>query len=287
MNAKRKTQSSSTLTKNAALNAAKKIINEWDAWLRQEGPTRSWQGEQVKIVSAQLDYTIRTECDSTADAEFDDVEEAARGLVLRLDEVAYTFQRWVQNASMSLRSAPPWGSDELHRVIDHLRNQLRKSNLPPPPPIEQLNRQNVSPVQIANMYGWKNEEDGSADVQRVFEEMSKPGTQFDPKTWVHPSEAVALREINENWKARQPREKLFPLDSSEQQPRPKPEPMTMDQLIDARAPVEQIMRLTGMDEDIVLDRAKEMGVELTERFIRPATPGAALQEQMEQASQSE
>ncbi|QDV26341.1 hypothetical protein [Aureliella helgolandensis] len=251
-----------------AINAAKKILVARQAWNEQDGPNIFWQGAQSKQISEAFDEAIRTACDSTADAD-SEVEDSARALLLCLDDVAYSHQKWLQDASMGLPTAPPRGSDQLHRVLDRLAEQVKQSSLPLPPPIEQLQKQKVSPNQIALIYGWKLE-DGSPDAQKVFEEISKPGTHFKPKTWVHPAVKSIQAETDRRWTVREPRSRLFLLHSDG---RPagaepsNPQIPSLDELLDVRAPVEQIMRLHQMTEEDVLEAARVAGVDLQERYI--------------------
>jgi len=264
------------------LNAARKIVAARQRWNQQDGPNIQWGGGMTKQVSEDLDMTIRTACDSTAD-EGDEIEAKARGLQLSIDDVAYSHQKWLQDASMGLPTAPPRGSDQLHRVIDRLEEQLKSSDLPSPPPIAQLIAQKVSPNQIAIIYGWKTV-DGSPDAQKVFEEMEKPGTHYKESKWVHPANKAIERETEQRWAARSPRSRLFGLQANGvsigDEESAKPQIPSLDQLLEVKAPVEQIMRLHSMTEEEVLEAAAIQGVDLKVREIKPANATVAHHERM-------
>lgn len=262
------------------LNAANAIIKARQRWNQQDGPNIIWQGALTKQISEDLDVSIRQSCDRTADADQDEVDEKGRELMLCLDDVARSHLKWMQDASMGLPTAPPRGSDQLHRVLDRLEVTIKTNDLPLPAPIEQLQKQGVSPNQIAIIYGWKTD-DGAPDAQKVFDEIAKPGTHYKPKSWVHPALRAIKAEVDLRWSTREPRPKLFGHTTrKESEPLTAPPVPTLDELIELRAPVQQIMRLHDMSEADVLEAANAMGVELTERYVKPGSPAAALQERM-------
>lgn len=259
------------------VKAAKQILSAREKWGLQEGPLVHWGGGQRKAISVEFETAIKECCDSTSDAG-KEVEEKAKRLVLAFDDVAKFFRKWIQDASMQQPTAPPGGSDELVRAIDRLEQALHVPDLPLPPSIAQLKVQKVSDSQIAIIYGWRDEH-GFGDSRKVREELAKPGTHFNPKTWVHPSFASQQADIDRFWQAREPRPRLFDVVVTQQPAKEQIIP-SVDELIKLRAPIAQIVRLHGLTEDQVREEARKRDVDLEERFIRPGNAKVAHHERM-------
>lgn len=262
-----------------ALNAAKALLNAYQAWQSQEGPHVPYDGAMVKGISERLDRVIRQACDNTADCG-DPVDEKARPFVLIFDDLAVAFLKWIQDASMQLPTAPPRGSTDLHNAIDRMAKLFESHNYPKPVPLKQLLEiQMVSPRQVAIIYGWKLP-DGSPDVTKVFEEQASPGTHYNSETWVHPARKAIEAEFTKEWAQREPRSVMFR--QLDEKPSSKPNVPTLDELFAANAPKAQIMRLHRLSEEEIEIIAQERGLSLVgERFIIPANETVAHQERME------
>jgi hypothetical protein len=132
--------------------------------------------------------------------------------------------------------------------------------------------------QIAKKYGWKDEQ-GHPDLIRVHQAIQDPDAfdaAFDASTWVHPVYATIEAEVAREWEGRQPRPRLFQRDTEEVA---KPAPPTIEEMIKARAPAQQIANVHKISLDEVNATAELMGIDLTaERFVRPATDGGLQQE---------
>ncbi len=267
-----------------AINAVKKLTQAYQSWMQQEGPHVPYNGAVVKGISEDLDNTIRKTCDAMADDRGPEgileVDVKARPFVQVFDDIAVAFLKWIQDASMQLPSAPPRGSSDLHNAIDRLSALNKSHNHQLPPPIKQLLEvQHVSPRQVAIIYGWKTE-DGSPDVQKVFEEQATPGTHYKSEEWVAPALKAAQAEFEAQWADREPRPVMFKqLEAKPQGEAPKPP--SLDELFAAKAPKAQIMRLHKLTEEEVEFHASERGLSLVgERFIIPANEAVAHQERM-------
>lgn len=266
------------------INAAKSIVSARRKWLEQDGPNVVWQGHLCKTISAELDAAIRNGCDLVAD-DGKEIEEKAKALLLIFDDLSASFLKWLQDASVQLPSAPPMGSDVLVRTLDRLEQQLQVKDLPLPPPVAELDKRRVTANQIANIYGWKLE-DGSPDTQKVYDELAKPGTHFDPKTWVHPAVASQQAEVDRLWQNRSPRTKCFSLTAEQSTKQPGQIP-SVEELIDLRAPIAQIVRLHGLTEEQVRAEAAKRNIDLEARYIQPANPDVAHHERMDDLDQIE
>lgn len=259
--------------------ACREVVRAWQKWREADGPYRNIGGHNTKVISKEFDATIREIINGTADAKYGedgkletrDVEPQARSMVMLLDQLGYAFRKWLQDVSLGLSSARPTGSDEFDNALKRIEELLNTRKLQPPEPVAALVARSASPQQIAKKYGWKTE-DGSPDVRKVHEEIANPGTHFNEKEWVHPAEVALNREVAMLWATREPRVALFP--DMEDVNAPKPVVRSIEELITARAPVEQIARLHKVDADDVLELAKDMGVDLTApRFVLPVTAG--------------
>jgi hypothetical protein len=249
------------------LNAARSLINAYDEWHQADGPHAGWRGMTVKAISQKLHVAIQNACDATADTGYS-VEGAARKYVLIFDDLAAAFTRWIQEASLNQDTAPPRGNSEIHTAIERLKAAMKTNSLPKPDPIEQLiNLQRVSPQQVAMIYGWKLE-DGSGDTQKVFEELNKPGTHFNPETWVHPALKAEQAETDLHWANREfPRGKLFGgTDTPEEEAVKNEERLDglmqsgqVDEMFKAGASVAQMLRYLRVEEDMLTMLADDRG----------------------------
>lgn len=267
------------------LHAANRIVSARKAMDANPAPPVHWMGTTFENpITEEFDNAISAACDATADAGME-VEPKARALMLILDDIAAARIKWLQDGSMHLPTAPPTGSEQLRNNLDRLEAQLKIPDLPLPPPIAHLQKVHASPNQIAITYGWRTE-DGSPDVNKVFEEVEKPGTHFNPKKWVHPALRRQQEETDKLWANRIPRERQSSHVASQSEGEPtKSRVPSLDELIQVKAPVEQIMRLHKMTEQEVLEAAELAGVDLRERYIQPANATVAHHERMLKDSQ--
>lgn len=269
-----------TLELSTVLGASRKIAKAYEKWSLQDGPFVAFNGVPMKSMSQELVGTVEECIDGTADGDengqaLGNVAPDARRLMLCLDAIGYAFIRWVQDASMGLSHARPTGSDELDSAFKHLIDVQSQRPLPHPTSVKALMDQGAPLGTIALKYGWKME-DGSPDIDKVYEELETPSTHYDPKTWVHPAHRSAMAEVEKLWTDRKPRPKLF---HDDEKTAPKPVLRPIEEMIEARAPIEQIARLYQLEYDEVVELAKAHGVDLTQpRHIVPANEAVAQQE---------
>lgn len=256
---KKPVESKSSIRVDHCVTAARRVAASYDRWCSLDEPIVSWRGAAVKAISQDLHESIVQACNDTADAGRE-VDRGARRMVLLFDDLAREFFQWVQEASLGLDTAPPRGSTGLLNAIERVKASLNASRYERPAPIKQLYEvQRVSPSQIARIYGWKTE-DGSEDVQKVFEEMENPGTHFDPKAWVHPAQAVEQKEVDARWAERKPREAEHRLSKeATNDEAPAPANPDLDTLLREGAPMQQIIRLSKQDEQFIEMYAAEQG----------------------------
>lgn len=89
-----------------------------------------------------------------------------------------------RQASLGHSEARPDGSPKVWDAWARVEAAFEKSKGSKPIPIKELKEVNrAGDTQIAWIYGWK-DANGEADVQKVREEYEKPGTHYNPDTWV-------------------------------------------------------------------------------------------------------
>jgi hypothetical protein len=196
------------------LNASRKLVNAYDEWHQSDSSSLNvgWRGQTVKAISKSLHDTIAHVVDLTAD-EGKEIDPKSRKLLLIIDDLAKSFRQWLMDASLELDTAPPRGNAEMHNALLRLRDALTSQKWKQPPPIKQLYElERVSPNQIAKIYGW------GEDVEKVFQELEKPGTHYNPETWVPPHVALEQREIDEAWENREPRGRQYDTEQTQEAP---------------------------------------------------------------------
>ena len=175
----------------------------------------------------------------------------------------------------------PAGDSQLWSTYETIRSATKKLQFKLPEPIDQLlNREKVPAPQVALIYGFLHS-DGTPDVNMVQAELEKPGTHFDPKTWIHPSQKSHDAEIARAWAKRSPANLPISYATAEAStPEVAPEPL--DMLIQQRVPVEQIATMKQIPVEEVEARARELGVILQDarNVYYPASKASAIVDQL-------
>jgi len=274
-----------TIVLGDALNAIMDLQKEYRAWQQSDGPTHMGR----KAISKALFEAFEQATDALADqigqpdengnVTAKEVEESARQYVIHMDAVANAFRDWVRHSSMAVAAARPDGSDDLDKALDHLFGSLAPSKFRKPEPLEVLFAMNAPPHQTALKYGWI-AEDGSPDVQKVYEEKEKPGTHYDPKTWVHPVQRKIQADVNAQWASRQPRPPYFVKVDELAAGKPKAK-RSFEQFVAERAPLGQLANLFNISIEEAAARVDQLGgYPPEETEIRPANATVAVQEQI-------
>lgn len=129
-----------------------------------------------------------------------DVEPEAQEAVLAFDDVSSAYAAW-SRASDSERL--PGGSTAMWMAWDRFTTAVKTMGRRPPlpEPVTELFIKGVKEPQIAKIYGWR-DASGFPDVRKVAEELARPGTHFDPATWVHPAAEKRRLELEQRWQDR-------------------------------------------------------------------------------------
>lgn len=150
---------------------------------------------------------------------------------------------------------------EVWKFWDPVVEATKPIRHPLPEPIKELLNLEppVSQAQICSMYGFLDDK-GHPDHRMLEEEKREPGTHFDPKTWVGPTEKKEKERLGKLWEERkQSSFEGFDLDKPVEESNidrsgwVKPEP--------ASETIEELLRLPGMTDEQV---AKMKGIEIEE-----------------------
>lgn len=253
-------------------DGAEKIVERWNV---SAEPMVNYRGSMRKCMSEDV-YNSLESLASVSALRNEEIHEDSRRLVLAIDAFA---REWVRFTDLSRAGADvnPAGSPELWAAYVGVRDNLDWPKYRNPEPIEQLvKREGVPLWQVAKIYGW------GEDVHKVAEELEKPGTHYDPKTWQHPAFVNLLREVEDAWATRRPVDiPVVILPESQEENRPDSAPESLETLIQQRVPADQIAKMKRISIEEVEAAAAGMGVVLAgARFVRPATQAGITQEQI-------
>lgn len=245
--------------------AWQKLAGVLNAWESSEGPLVNGR----KALSQELADAIELAINETADSEPPTQhQENNWEAVLLFDALANSYREFKRLAcqSATLEEIDVEGNQALWRAIGSLREwSTTKYNYPLPSPIPVLRNQSVGDEQIARIYGFY-DENGLPDLNRVILEEQKPGTYFNPKTWVHPAKKQRFETLRPAIEARKTRGKEY----LREEDFGKTAPPSLDDLIKLGAPAVQIARLHNLsiDEAESLLRGDESINEKTEETAK-------------------
>jgi hypothetical protein len=229
-------------------------------------PTVEHDRQEVRAVSQKLDTEWSNLHDYVAGG---DIEPEAYELVMALDE-------WIDevDAFRDAYDANPGGTRELweawQTVLLHARSKPRPQMLES---ISLLARvQKVSPSQIAQIYGWKDAY-GQPDINRVLDALQN---NDDPPT-VSPVYLAKRKKIDDAWERRQNRQRQTATEPVKQTKAVSVAPESIETLLEQNVPSKQIARMKNIDQQTVIDYARELGVIVDGQTPPPAlTPDQAL-----------
>lgn len=158
-----------------------------------------WRGVERRVVSQTVEQA--------AVALFDlvdtlDIDEASRPLVLTIDRFDDAFTTWAEKCATTPDQIDPAGDPAVWNTYQEVLDAVKPRSFPRPEPIPALLNQKVPYRHIAKIYGWFDEA-GSPDTTKVQEEITTPGTHYDPKTWKSKSQIRFEEEIVAKWAERE------------------------------------------------------------------------------------
>jgi hypothetical protein len=232
-------------------------IEQWETANTESAPFVQWRGRPTRAISELLVESFESLFVMVDTME---IEQDGHAIALAVDSFMEAYDHWAEQSELSPEEMPPGGSPEMWSAWREVVGATADKPVRRLEPIKQLLLEKVSERQIALMYGWR-QSDGSPDIEKVREEKEKPGTHYDPKTWVHPQDAADAADVAARWKQRQTRS------DAEVAAQPQPAPESLDDLIRQDVPSKQIARMLGIDVDAVRTRAAQIGVSLDGQFV--------------------
>ena len=238
----------------------------------------SYAGGTVKAFSRDLEDAVEYFLNATADAG-KTVDVDARESVMAIDSFCAHYEEFKRLAAEESPYAPPSGSTELwsswSNLCDHF---LTRPNYPKPQAIKTLIEQKVGQMQIATIYGWFTD-NGAPDVEKVADELAKPGTHYKPDEWQHPAKASKRRIVDAAWKTRRSSREANFETKSDLETMGKFVPPSLDEMVQAGAPAKQISNV----HRISVEEAEQLLIEAgtnPKREIVPANAQVAHLERM-------
>lgn len=255
------------VTRELAVDTVKQCLKELRLWEASDAPNVRWRGGTVQQISDALAQAIDQVCYLCGAS---DVEEAAKELILEIDRFQEQVHAWREAIELAPESVHPGGTTEMWAALNVLERFMEPRRRRLPEPIRDLMDAKVSDEQICKIYGFV-KDDGSADAVMLAEEKAKPGTHYNPETWVPRRELSRQQEIATAWRRRSPIEHIpignAPVVEKVRQPAPE----TLDELIAQGVDAEQIAKMKHLDVEQVEAYAIKRGLPLEGRF-RPAKP---------------
>ncbi len=245
-----------------AVEGLKRAITAWENLSITGAPAVLWHGVQRKQVSQEVE--------EAAAALFElvdriDIEPDAYPLVLAIDAFDDAFFAWADKFRTAADPPDPSGTPEVWNAFEVVTKELTLRTYKLPEPIGTLI--NLKPPctleKIAKMYGWY-DGNGSPDTGKVQEEITAPGTHYEPADWVHPSKVRFAAEMAAKWEERANR---IGKSRAGGQDRPQPvakreSPESIEDLIRSGTNSAQICKMKHTTKAYVQAVAAELGLPL-------------------------
>lgn len=253
-------------------------VVQW--WRTSSGSLAPYRGREVKAISQEV-FEALDKLARIGAMQNDAFHEAARALALAITDFAKAWVLYTDRVQAG-DDVTPGGDSSVWNTFDLVVQACDKPSFRHPEPIQQLIHQDkVEAWQVAKIYGWLDDR-GNPDPRMVQEELDKPGTHYDPKTWKHPAQKLLEAEVAAKWSTRTPAvvpESLEEIEEAAAQSQIAPE--SLDTLISQKVSIDQICAMKQVDRETVERRASELGVVLADaRHIYPASPQVAIEETM-------
>jgi hypothetical protein len=249
----------SEITRDQILVAIEKLeaaVQAWEA-SADDGLLVHYRGRMVKQLSQSIEQAameLFELCDTPA------VSRDAWPLVLAIDVFDEELEKFADRYSVAPDATEPNGPSSLWAAYGNLIKAKTPPRVHKIEPIAQLLAENVDRRIIAKIYGWRRS-DGTPDLDKLQEEISNPGTHYDPKTFVHPIDKRFWEEVEQKWLARVAAFEASEKDSRRAKPATEA-PESLDDLIIQGVNAKQISKMKHVPVDEVQARAAELGIAL-------------------------
>ncbi len=241
--------------------AVKKVEALAKAWESDDQtPMVEYEMKEVRAVSKKLDRAWSELYDLVASGE---IEPIAYPLVMAIDA-------WIDEVDRfrDSHTANPGGSDELWKAWGDVLVLVKREPVPQMlEPIGYLIQvQKCSPAQVAKIYEWK-DEFGQPDARRVLE-VIQSGQESEPT--VSPHWTRTCQKNAELWEARSSRKRQVVKEVVAEPDIPVLAPESMETLLEQNVPSRQIARMKNVDQQTVIDYARELGMIVDGQQATPA-----------------
>jgi hypothetical protein len=186
------------LTRQQAVEAVERLRTAIQDWEGGDAPTAMHRGKAYKKFTTPVVEVMGEVCGLFLTT---DIDRDAWELAMAVDGFRDESNRFFESQKVAEEAVRPNGTDEMWEAFRDVIRKLSASPRKLPGGIRQLQRDGSNAITIAKKYGWYTK-DGKPDLQRVSEEDNDPGTHYDPKTFVHPSEAAGVARLQKLWDAR-------------------------------------------------------------------------------------
>lgn len=256
---------------------AESAIRKWE---QTDGPDVSYQGVLVKAIAPAMDLEFRRLIDASADEGREVEDSLAKQAIMALDSFALEYARWVR--AVGNQADSPRGNGRLWSAWSRVRAAFEPIHNEKPRSLKYLVEAAGAPrSQICRMYGWVDEH-GEPQMEKIDEEMAKPGTHYDEKKWKSPAYVARLAQIDRDFADRQGSRKMLWPDMNdpdgEAAKKSTVAPPTVEEMLAAGAPASQIARVHGMAiekaEELVKDHQEFKALEAVEKANAQKFAGA-------------
>lgn len=253
----------------AQITNANEAVRKWNE-TATAGLMVEYRGQMKQALSEEL---VELFDELFTSASVSNVEDSAKAIVLALDDFEDQQNEWAEACQIDPEFTDPSGNREMWAAWDEVLEQLRiaLTPLPQPEPIKTLKIEKVGDRQICDIYGWLDSH-GNPELHKVREETEKPGTHYDPATWVHPSAKRRMAETSRRWSKRNraTKEDYAPRASIEA-------PESLEDLIRQGVPSKQIAMMKRVAVEDVRAVAEAIGVPLDGQYVPTRNPIDQLQ----------
>jgi hypothetical protein len=235
-------------------------VHQWEG-SREESLLVGYNGRAVKALGAGIERAavrLFELCDTL------DIEPDARDLVRAVDVFDDEFTKFGQAARDQAVRVHPGGSVQLWGAFGNLQRARVRQRWERPTPLRQMITNNTNHDQILKEYHWVHF-GPSRGEEMIQEELDKPGTHYNPATFVHPRQVAYEKELSAWWEDRctQLEKASRSIQTARERPASKPVRESLDDLIIGTTNLQQIMKMKpDLSSDQIQTRAAEMGIAL-------------------------
>ena len=249
----------------AAFAGVEQAVDEWE---QEEGPFTTWRGQQVKAVALSVDEALAAFFEWFRPVASDASDLHTKRVVLHVDAFERELEEWMDGLDNRPNETDPAGPSSLWRALEELRACKKPPAKKLPEPIAQLLAIDLEYRKIAQIYNWYRE-DGEPDTVKVTEEISRPGSHFDPDTWESRQDEKRRKEIEDRWETRVEDRPGYvhrahqASESAEKAKQKAAAPESLDELLALPGiTVDQIIRMRPQGQDLTPDEVRERAAEL-------------------------